>query len=119
LIAVGAALSLFFLSIFSLGYEFFLSALPVCAYLFLLVVVGIATVLGQRWARLILSILLPLQVCGLIVYVILKTPRPGQICDFSCYQDPLERAFLIGAFCLIAAWVVYPGWKTTPESKFW
>lgn len=52
LVVAGAAFSLFVLSISALGYGILLYALPA-------VVIGIATLLGQRWARSTLSILLP------------------------------------------------------------
>jgi hypothetical protein len=102
--------------LFGLGYGFHLYALLACAYPFILVVIGIATLLGQSWGRFVLSILLPLQACGLIIYVIYKTPRPGQICDLSCYTIPLESTALPVLLSFMAAWVIFPGFRRTGES---
>jgi hypothetical protein len=110
LVVLGAIFCLLFVIFFGLGYGGKpLFVLPVCIYLFILLMLGLGTMLAQHPARLALSILLPLQACWLIVYVILKTPRLGQVCDFSCYAGPLEVIALPVVILFIAAWVVYPG----------
>jgi hypothetical protein len=108
LVVPGATFCLFFLVIYGIAGVGYYALLP-CACFFVLLVSGIGTLLGQRPARLALSALLPLQACWLIGYVILKTPRQGQVCDFSCYAGPLEAVALPVVLSLIAAWVVYPG----------
>ncbi|HEY1772516.1 MAG TPA: hypothetical protein VGH91_04920 [Gammaproteobacteria bacterium] len=116
LVVLGTAFGLLVLIFFGLGYGGGLFVLLTCIDLFILLMLGIGTILAQYPARLALSMLLPLQACWLVIYVILKTPRPGQICDFSCYVAPQEVIALPVVLSLLAAWVVYPGRFRPAES---
>jgi hypothetical protein len=82
------------------------------AYFLILMLLAIGTLLAQYRARLGLSALLAFQTCWLIVTVPLNaTDGHREGCDFSCYAGPLEGIAISALLCIIAAWVVFPGWK--------
>lgn len=82
------------------------------AYSILLLLLGIGTALAKHWDRLGLSAVLVFQAGWLAVtFPLDATAGHRQGCDFSCYAGPLEVIAIPAVLCLIAAWVVYPGWK--------
>ena len=81
-------------------------------YLLVLLLLGIGTALAKHWDRLGLSAVLVFQTCWLLVTIPLdSTEGHRQGCDFSCYAGPLEMIAIPALLCLIAAWIVFPGWK--------
>ena len=115
---LGATFCLLYPIMVVLGYGgnlFKPSILALCVDLLILLILGIGAMVDQHRARLALSILLPLQACWVIAYIVDKVSSAGGVCDFSCLDGPLEAIALPIALTFVAAWVIYPGWKRPTE----
>ena len=113
LVVVGAIFGLLTAIFIGLGYGRSGSGiyfLLLSACLFALLLLGIGTLLGQYWARLALSIVLPIPTGLYALYSALWGVLDSRhACDFSCYAYGLVRVAPPAVLCIVVAWLVYPG----------